>query len=141
MALAKIRAYDNYFTANIILTKMQAAGIECYLLDEFTVTIDPLLSNAIGGIKLVVRENDETRARNLLRQFDKEYQQAATCPHCGSNNFVYIAKPGAKNFLTAVFTWLFSSYAAAPDYVYQCGNCGYESERLPDTVKEDDHNN
>ena len=140
MALAKIRAYDNYFTANIILTKMQAAGIECYLLDEFTVTIDPLLSNAIGGIKLVVRENDETRARNLLRQFDKEYQQAATCPNCGSNNFVYIAKPGAKNFLTAIFTRMFSSYVPAPDYVYQCGNCGYESERLPDTV-EDDYNN
>ncbi len=135
MALAKIRAYDNYFTANIILTKLQWEGIACYLLDEFTVTIDPILSNAIGGIKLVVRKEDEAAARQLLKQFDKEYLQAATCPNCGSNNFSYIAKPGIANFLTAFFTWMFSSYAAAPDYVYQCANCGYENERLPETAE------
>lgn len=139
MGLAKIRAYDNYFSANIILTRLRSEGIECYLLDEFTVTIDPLLSNAIGGIKLVVRKEDESKANKLLNQFDKEYLQAATCPRCGSNNFLYIAKPGVANFFTAIFTWIFSSYAAAPDYVYQCGNCGYESERLPETPSENNN--
>lgn len=43
-----IRTFDNYFSANIILTRLQDSGIRCFLKDEYTVTIDPILSNAIG---------------------------------------------------------------------------------------------
>lgn len=131
MDIVTVRTFDNYFNANIILTKLQDAGIECYLHDEFTVTIDPLLTNAIGGIKLVVKKDDEPEALRLLKQFDEEYMKAATCPRCGSNSFAYITKQKPGNILTAIFTWFFSGYAAAPDYIYQCGNCGYETERLP----------
>ena len=60
-----VKTFDNYFNANIILTKLQAAGIECYLQDEFTVTIDPILSNAIGGIKLVVKKEDGAETLRL----------------------------------------------------------------------------
>jgi hypothetical protein len=58
MELVTIQSFDNFFSANIQLTRLRAVGIECYLKDEYTVTIDPLLSNAIGGIKLVVRKTD-----------------------------------------------------------------------------------
>ncbi|MBC7890282.1 MAG: hypothetical protein H7Z13_20595 [Ferruginibacter sp.] len=133
MNLVTVITFDNYFLANIILTKLHAAGMECYLKDEYTVTIDPIISNAIGGIKLVVKKEDEATVVQLLKQYDEEYMQSATCPKCGSNSFTYITKPGATNYLTAIFTWIFSSYAVAPEYVYQCGKCGYESERLPET--------
>ena len=33
-----------------MLTRLQSEGVECYLEDENTVTIDPMLSGAIGGI-------------------------------------------------------------------------------------------
>ncbi|MEJ7586042.1 MAG: hypothetical protein WKI04_00635 [Ferruginibacter sp.] len=137
MNLVTVKTFDNYFLANIILTKLHAAGIECYLMDEHTVTINPIISNAIGGIKLVVKKEDEKITVQLLNQYDDEYMKAATCPRCGSNNFVYIAKPETSNYLTAIFTWLFSSYAVAPDYVYQCGQCGYENEILPETFTPD----
>ena len=132
MNLVTVKTFDNYFTANITLTRLHAAGVECYLKDEYTVTIDPILSNAIGGIKLVVKKSYEAMVKKLLDTYEAEYVKAATCPNCGSNSFVYITKPGATNYLTAIFTWIFSGYAVAPDYVYQCGKCGYESERLPD---------
>jgi hypothetical protein len=132
LKIITIKTFDNYFTANICLTRLQSEGIECYLKDEYTVTIDPILTNAIGGIKLVVKEEEETEARNLLKIFDEEYAMAATCPKCGSHSFTYIAKPAAKNYITAILTWLFSSYAIAPDYIYQCESCGYECERLPE---------
>lgn len=139
MNLVTVKTFDNYFTANILLTKLHAAGVECYLKDENTVTIDPMLSNAIGGIKLVARKSDEAMVKQLLADYETEYLNAATCPKCGSNNIAYIAKPGATNYLTAIFTWLFSSYAVAPDYVYQCENCGFESERLPETfIRQDE---
>ena len=140
MKLVTVKTFDNYFSANITLTKLHAAGIECYLKDEYTVTIDPILTNAIGGIKLVVKEEDEAEVKKLLEEYDKEYMKSACCPRCGTNSFTNIAKPGVTNFITAIVTWFFSSYAVAPHYVYQCGNCGYESEHLPETFKEHSYN-
>ena len=132
MDVVTIRTFDNYFNANLILTKLQDAGIDCYLHDEFTVTIDPLLTNAIGGIKLVVNNSDKKEALELLKQFDEEYLQSAVCPRCGENNFKYIAKPGMPEGINKIFKQLFSLDKLANDYVYQCGNCGYETEKLPD---------
>jgi len=40
--------------------------INCHLQDEYTVTIDPLLSNAVGGIKLMVAETQAERALEIL---------------------------------------------------------------------------
>lgn len=132
MELVTVKTFDDYFSASIILTRLQAEGVECYLKDEYTVTIDPILSNAIGGIKLVVKKECEAEVVKLLRSYHIEYMLSATCPECGSNSFSHLTKPRASNYLTAILTWIFSSYAIAPDYVYQCGNCGYECENLPD---------
>ncbi len=132
MELVTVKSFDNYFSANILLTRLQADGVECYLKDEHTVTIDPMLSNAIGGIKVVVKKEDEAKVIKLIRGYHIEYMLSATCPECGSNSFAHVAKPHVANYLTAILTWFFSSYAVAPEYIYQCGNCNYECETLPD---------
>ena len=136
MELVIVKTFDNYFSANITLTRLQALGIVCFLRDENTVTIDPILTNAIGGIKLVVRREDEAATIKILRAFQIDYLLSATCPECGSNSFSHVAKPGAVNYLTAIITWIFSSFAVAPVYVYQCGNCNFESENLPDAAEQ-----
>ncbi|MBC7423024.1 MAG: hypothetical protein H7334_06160 [Ferruginibacter sp.] len=132
MDLVTVKTFDSYFVANIILGRLHAEGVECYLKDEVTVTIDPILTNAIGGIKLVVRKENAAAVKQILDSYDAQYLLAATCPKCGEHAFTYIAKPGVTNFLTAILTTIFASYAVAPNYVYQCGNCNYETERLPD---------
>ncbi len=132
MDLVTVKTFDSYFVANIILGRLHAEGIECYLKDEVTVTIDPILTNAIGGIKLVVRKENAAAVKQILDSYDAQYLLAATCPQCGEHAFIYLAKPGVTNFLTAILTSIFASYAVAPNYVYQCGNCNYETERLPD---------
>jgi ribosomal protein S27AE len=138
MNMITLRSFDNYFLANISLTKLQDAGVECYLKDENTVTIDPILSNAIGGIKLVVKETDAADAKQLLQQFDQEYLKSVKCPKCSATEITLVTKPGASNYITAIFTWLFSSYAVAAESIYQCGKCGYESKTMPDTINEED---
>jgi len=45
---------------------LESEGIECFVRDEFTVNVHPFYSNAIGGIKLQVRENDAQRAMDIL---------------------------------------------------------------------------
>ncbi len=64
----EIRAYDNYIYAHIVLGKLQDAGINCHLKDEITITIDPLLSPALGGIKLMVAHSQVDRALELLEE-------------------------------------------------------------------------
>ena len=132
-----LRTFDNYFSANILLTRLQDAGVECFLFDENTVTMGPILSNAIGRIKLVTRKENAVAANELLKSFDREYMQNAICPLCGSSDFIQIPKKETKNMLTAMLTWIFSSYAIAPDQVYHCRKCGYENEELPQTTVAD----
>ena len=137
MELVTLQAFDNFFSANIQLTRLRASGIECYLKDEYTVTIDPLLSNAIGGIKLLVRKSEEHSIRKLLREMNAEADSKLLCPQCGSHKFILVPKRSAENLLTAITTWLFSAYAVSAENVYQCTNCGYESEVLPEENPEE----
>lgn len=132
MDLVIIQTFDNYFNANIQLTRLRDAGVECYLKDEYTVTIDPLLSNAIGGIKLVVRKSKENEVRKLLREMNASSDSQLLCPQCGSHNFILVPKRSTENLLTAITTWLFSAYAVSVENVYQCTDCNYESELLPE---------
>jgi Putative prokaryotic signal transducing protein len=49
-----------------IRLQLEAAGVPVFLADEFTISMDWLLSNAIGGIKVQVAEADVPRACEVL---------------------------------------------------------------------------
>ena len=137
MELITIRTFNNYFSANILLTKLRDAGIQCYLKDEYTVTIDPILTNAVGGIKLLINKKDSQEVFELLRQFDEDYRRNAVCPKCGSHNIELVPKRTAANMITAIISWLFSDYAVSVENVYKCSSCGYESPTLPEPLQKD----
>ncbi len=71
MNFVLLRSYDNYVPAHIAMGRLEAASINCWLKDENTVTIDPLLSNAIGGIKLMVAETQAERALEILNSLNE----------------------------------------------------------------------
>jgi len=64
-------SFDNYIPAHIALGRLKEEYINCYLQDEYSVTIDPFLSNAIGGIKLMVAETQLERARDILNSLEE----------------------------------------------------------------------
>lgn len=66
MQFILLTTFDNYIEAHIAMGRLKEEFINCYLKDEYTVTIDPLLSNAIGGIKLMVAETQVERAVEVL---------------------------------------------------------------------------
>jgi hypothetical protein len=72
MKFIELCSFDNYITANIVLGKLQDAGINCHLKDEYTVTIDPLLSPAIGGMKIMVHELQYERAYKMIQPEEGE---------------------------------------------------------------------
>lgn len=52
----------------IIRGRLESEGIESFTQDETTIQVDPLFSNAIGGIKLLVHAEDAERAIEILAE-------------------------------------------------------------------------
>jgi Putative prokaryotic signal transducing protein len=133
MSYLLLTTFTNYMDAHLCQMHLQEDGINCWLKDENTVTIDPILTNAIGGIKLMVHETQFDRAIDLLRIMHHKAQKAAPCPKCNSYNVEYIVtNRKASNWLSAVTTFLLGDFAMAPHKVYHCFNCRHEFE-LPET--------
>ncbi len=131
MSYTLLNTYDNYIEANLHLLQLQEEGINCWLKDEHTVTIDPLLSNAIGGIKLMVHETQKERAQDLLRIILNKAKENRACPYCGSHNVEYIvSNRKASNWFSAIFTYLIGGYAIAAEKIYHCFDCGKEFEEV-----------
>ena len=72
MKFIQLKSFDNYFEAHIVMGNLQDQNITCWLKDEYSVTIDPLLLNAIGGIKLMVPEAQAERAWHILQQLQED---------------------------------------------------------------------
>ena len=63
-----LRRYRDMPAAFVEKSVLDAAGIGCFLQDDNVVRMDWLWSNAMGGIKLMVREKDAERGGRLLHQ-------------------------------------------------------------------------
>jgi hypothetical protein len=63
-----LRRYRDMPAAFVEKSVLDASGIECFLQDDNVVRMDWLWSNALGGIKLMVREKDSPVAERILNQ-------------------------------------------------------------------------
>lgn len=130
MSYINLTSFTNYIDANLRLMHLQEQGINCWLKDENTVTIDPILTNAIGGIKLMVHKAQAERAAELLRIMSNKEHLSAPCPRCHSLNVEYIvSNRKAANWLSAVTTFILGDFAMAPYKVYHCFDCGTEFDK------------
>lgn len=122
-----LQTYTNYVDAHIARGLLEEAGIRCWLKDENTVTIDPILTNAVGGIKLMVTESQAGRAADLLREVEESKRAAHPCPQCGSHQVEKVSTPRkASNWMSALLGLFVTSYAMPVDLVYHCFHCGHE---------------
>lgn len=127
MDIIILNSYPNYVEAHIAKGVLEEQGIRCWLKDENTVTIDPILTNAVGGIKIMVVREEAQKAWDILQALKKEKQAAVACPKCGSHNLEFVSTPRkASNWFTAIATFFISDYAVALDKVYHCFDCNHE---------------
>lgn len=124
-----VNSYNNYVEAHIARGVLEEEGIQCWLKDENTLTIDPILTNALGGIKLMVESTKADKANEILIRLRKDAKAALSCPKCNSHNIEQISTPRkASNWFMALTTFLLGDIAIAPDKVNHCFDCGYEFE-------------
>ncbi len=126
-----IRSYDNYIFANLQKSLLLNAGIYCYLKDENVVTIDPFLSPAIGGMKLMVNKLDVEAANNVLEAAEQAFLETLTCNACGQKT---IQKVVSKKTFHTVWKrfWSMLKNGQPVEYttIYKCYSCGCIQDNL-----------
>jgi hypothetical protein len=105
MGFVLIKRFDNSIDAHLFRLSLENEGIECFLFDEEIVTINPLYSNAVGGIKAKVREEDLERTLGYLQSIEK---RVPMCPSCGSSDIHidYTSKKALPHWIASLFSLL-----------------------------------
>ena len=65
--LVTVMTFSDPLEVSILRGRLEAEGIRCFVRDGMTSKMLPILSDAIGGIKLQVRERDVKRTIRILR--------------------------------------------------------------------------
>jgi hypothetical protein len=61
-----IASFSAPIEAHMLISRLEGNGIHAYIRDEHMVTLDWLASNAIGGVKVDVADEDFERAQELI---------------------------------------------------------------------------
>jgi Putative prokaryotic signal transducing protein len=108
--------------AQVIQSQLEGSGIEAFLPDELTVQNYWLWSNAIGGVRVQVQEEDAKRATEVLEESSGANQEesAKSCPHCGvPMQELYGFRPYPKMLLALLF-----SIPIRSKPIWRCPKCG-----------------
>jgi len=134
MDFVLVESFTNYIEANIVMGNLESQGINCWLKDENTITVIPIYNTVLGGIKLMVAEDQVEDARTILEQLKEEKKKYYHCPKCNSSNIEFITtNRKALNWLAIFFTWSLGSYALGVKHVWHCFSCDAEFEEPLDT--------
>lgn len=135
-----LESYYEPMAANLARTRLEAAGIPCFLSNENLVSIMPLYSPITGGVRLHVRQGDVEAAIAVLREVpvplattpdeasfaaDAPDPVAPRCPKCGSSDVAY--GPATRNtysFWSGVLSVLLRYPVRGSRH--HCFHCGHE---------------
>jgi len=124
MNFVTLETFDNYIDANLLMNRLEQAGIDCWLKDEASVPLIPGLSNAIGGIKLMIDEKDTDKSVQILHVVKEIKRRSFACPHCNSHNIQHVTtNRKAANIISAIRTLLSGKHAAGIKQVWYCFHC------------------
>ena len=128
----KIGSYLYSSEAVIIQGKLEAEGIKVFVTDYFTINTDPLMSNAIGGVKLFVKTEQLEDAKQVLEQISRysldNEGDPITCPKCNGHQVeIGTTVKNTKSLLAFIFGFGFLGMLPFyTKYKYRCNNCKNE---------------
>ncbi|WP_411893811.1 DUF2007 domain-containing protein [Winogradskyella sp. A2] len=123
-----IARYQYSSEAQIIKGRLEADGIEVFLRDNITIDTDPLVSQAIGGVKLKVLAKDEKVAREILESI-KSYSldddgNLVKCPNCHTKQVgLYSTISDFKSLISFIIGFVSGTLPFTARYQYKCEAC------------------
>lgn len=129
-----VSTYQYSSEAIIFKGKLESEGIEVFLRDNITIDTDPLVSNAIGGVKMYVRTEDFEKSASILSQISAfsldNKGKLLKCPNCNKEKLQLLSVvDNAKSFFSMLIAMLFFVLPFYTKYKYRCANCNYEVEQ------------
>jgi len=126
-----IGRYQYTSEAQIIKGRLESEGIKVFLSDNLTIDTDPLVSNAIGGVKLKVLSRDESVAREIIESIHKystdDIGKAIDCPNCnGQKVQLYSTVNSFKSLVSFLVGFIFGALPFHMRYKYKCEDCNAE---------------
>ncbi len=128
--LLTVAHFDFPWEAQLARTRLEAEGIEAWVADEYTIGMQWLYCNALGGVRVQVDAEDLFRARAILsedRSTDVEEQVGTdplVCPCCGSVRTRYHVRGRRVAFLI----FLGFDFPLFPvRHILECEDCGATS--------------
>ncbi|MFH4966691.1 DUF2007 domain-containing protein [Gaetbulibacter sp. M240] len=117
--------------AQIIKGRLEAEGIKVFLSDNVTIDNDPLVSHAIGGVKLKVLSRQALKAQYILETINKyardDEGDILSCPNCSSQKInMYSSIQDAKSLFWFVFSALLTIFPLYTRHKYRCEDCKKE---------------
>ena len=121
--------------AQIIKGRMVAEGIQVFLTDNLTIDTDPLVSNAIGGVKLKVLSHQAQEAVNILKSINtysiNDDGNAIICPNCNSEKIdLFSTIKDIKSFFAFIFAFITTLFVSTlplySKHKYRCEDCKTE---------------
>lgn len=84
--LCTIAVFEYVADLQVFKGKLESEGIEVFLKDENTLNSDPMISYAIGGVKLQVYEEDRDQALAIYEDIRAyavdDFGNPMVCPNC-----------------------------------------------------------
>lgn len=126
-----IKSYQYTTEASIYSGKLESEGIEVFLRDNHIIDSNPLYSNAVGGVKLYVKKEDEQKAISVLSQISEfsldDYNQLMKCPKCGAKEIeMYTSIKDFKSLIAFIFSIIIVLIPFYSRYKYKCQQCNFE---------------
>lgn len=126
-----VRRYQYSSEALIFQGKLKSEGIQVFLRDSNTVNSNPLWSNAIGGVKLFVLNEDYERADRILSEISKfsldENDKLLKCPKCGAKETEMVTSiKDVKTVLAFIILLLIAMMPVYSKHKYKCSKCRFE---------------
>jgi ribosomal protein S27AE len=125
--LKTVATFREAYQAHLAKGRLEAEGISAIVLDEYTVGINWMYSQAIGGVKLEVQDLDYDRALKILKEDygqDLMAQQddisKDVCPRCGSPSIS--VRPYSVWWLIPSLLFLVPIFFRRKKW--KCSNCG-----------------
>ena len=111
--------------------KLESEGIEVFMRDIAIVDANPIYSNAVGGIKIYVKNEDADAAKKIMAQISEfsldDNNQLIKCPNCGAEKIEMMTSvKDIKSLLAFVFSALISIYPFHTKHKYKCQSCKFE---------------
>ena len=117
--------------AQIVRGRLESDGIKVFLQDAVTIDTDPLVSNAIGGVKLKVRRDDVMKAKHILNSINQyainDEGKLMSCEICdGTKVNLYSTVKDVKSFLAFIVGVITGTLPFHTRYRYRCEDCNHE---------------